>query len=262
MYAFSLLSDLVPLSDTPSTHYPLLYSGLLRGDNYGYFLQTGPREVIAVDAPEGRVMLEILAHKRWTLSALLLTHTHHDHVVHLEELLQKTGCAFYHPQGAEVPGGGRSLKDEEAFRVNGLRVQALETSGHSDLDFSYWFPDLNLCFCGDTLFASGCGRMFAGPPDRFWASLQRLRNLPDATRICCGHDYLADNLRFVRQTLPGLPELLAGEQKASMPLSLAEQKACNPFLLADDPRVASALGFNEADAVGVFKKLRELRNQL
>ncbi|MDF3131111.1 MBL fold metallo-hydrolase [Kiritimatiellaeota bacterium B1221] len=243
-------------------HYPILHSGLLKGDNYGYFVQTGPREVLAVDAPEGRVMLEILKHKSWTLKALLLTHTHHDHVVYLEELLQKTGCAFFHPEGAEVPGGGRGVTDGESFEVNGLRVQALDTSGHSDLDFSYWFPDLDLCFCGDTLFASGCGRMFAGPPERFWASLKRLRELPEATRICCGHDYLGDNLRFVRQTFPNLPVLRSVEGWDVMPLRLAVQRKCNPFLMADDPRIAVSMGLEGADPAMIFKKLRELRNQL
>lgn len=258
----SLLSRSLPLSDQSSDHYPLLHSGRIRGDNYGYFLQTGFGKVLAVDVPDGRRMLQLLGHKNWTLTAVLLTHTHADHVVDLERLLAESGCAFYHPEGAEVPVTGIPLADGEQVDLNGLRFRALDTSGHSPLDFSYWFEDLNLLFCGDTLFASGCGRMFAGPPEKFWNSLLRIRSLPDETRICCGHDYGEDNLLFARKTFPALPRLFDRGINTGMPLSLKEQRRVNPFLRADDPEVASALGQKGEDPVTVFKILRERRNQL
>lgn len=262
MQLSTYLSHSLALSADPSRHFPVLFYGRFSGDNFGYFLQTAPREVIAVDVPEGRLMLKLLDHKGWTLKSLLLTHTHHDHVVFLEEVLDQTGCDFYHPEGAQLPVRGIPLQDGERGEVSGLQFRVIDTSGHSPLDFSYWFPDLDLCFCGDTLFASGCGRMFAGPPERFWNSLQRLRDLPDSTRLCCGHDYFEDNRRFVLQTFPDLPELFPQSREREMPLLLSEQKKHNPFLRADDPEIASALGMDAADPAAVFKKARELRNQL
>jgi hydroxyacylglutathione hydrolase len=240
--------------------FPCLHLGLLKGDNYGYFLQTDPQSVLAVDVPEGHRMLEILAERGWRLEALLLTHTHHDHVVYLQDLLDATGCAFFYPQAAGGLPTGTALSDGSAFELGGLRVEVLDTSGHSDLDFSYWFPDLNLCFCGDSLFAWGCGRMFAGPPERFWHSLCRLRDLPPETRLCCGHDYAVDNRLFLQKTFPGRP--LPAESDGEMPLLLKTQQAENPFLRADDPAIAAALDLKDADPVLVFKSLRELRNQL
>lgn len=240
--------------------YPHLYSGLLHGDNYGYFLETAPQTVLAVDVPDGQVMGRLLAERGWHLAALFLTHTHHDHIRGLPELLAETGCDFYFPAGSSGLPPGIPLAADASVTVAGQRVQVIETSGHSPMDFSYWFPELDLCFCGDTLFAWGCGRMFAGPPEKFWASLCRLRALPPETRLCCGHDYAADNLRFLKQIFPGgsLPQPARGE----MPLVLADQLRQNPFLRADDPAVAAALRLSDADPVTVFSTLRELRNQL
>lgn len=239
---------------------PCLHSGLLHGDNYGYFLQVDAQSVIAVDVPDGQRILEILDARNWVLKALLLTHTHHDHVRGLQTLLDGTGCAFYYPGGAPGLPPGIEMWDDQQFSLCGQRLQIIETSGHSDLDLSVWFPDLSLCFCGDTLFAWGCGRMFAGPPARFWQSLCRLRALPPETRLCCGHDYAADNLCFMARHFPdvSLPAIKEGE----MPLLLKHQRAENPFLRADDPTVALALGLEDAEPVRVFKTMRDLRNQL
>ncbi|MGA0333031.1 MAG: MBL fold metallo-hydrolase [Kiritimatiellia bacterium] len=239
-----------------------LWSGRLRGNNLGYFVQVDARRVIAVDVPDGERMLSLLEERGWELHLLLLTHTHHDHVVNLEKLVEWTGCAFWYPEGADLSVPGSPMRDGEEREALGLRIQAMDTSGHSPLDFSYFFPELPLCFCGDTLFAWGCGRMFTGPAERFWSSLRRLRGLPDETLLCCGHDYFAENSQFLRTFLPQLPEFFPGEGEGEMPLRLGEQKLRNPFLRADDPRVAAALDLAPGEPVEVFKKLRELRNQL
>ena len=256
------LSRSLSLSPDGATSFPVLHCGCIKGDNYGYFLQVDEKRVVAVDVPDGRVMLDILRQQGWTLELLLLTHTHHDHVLHLEDLLKKTGCDFWHPAGATLPVEGTGLRDGEERNVLGLRVQAMETSGHSPLDFSYVFPEVNVCFCGDTLFAWGCGRMFAGPASRFWSSLQRLRELPDETLLCCGHDYREDNRTFALQIFPNSSRWVPEAGEGEMPLHFGEQKRRNPFLSADDPQIAEALGMKGQDPVLVFKKLRELRNQL
>ncbi|WFB37643.1 MBL fold metallo-hydrolase [Kiritimatiellota bacterium B12222] len=254
-------SCLISGSPSQGQAFPLLHYGLFRGDNFGYFVQTSASEVIAVDSPDGKFMLTVLRERGWQLKALLLTHAHHDHVVDLGEVLTETGCAFYKPAGLSGLPMGRAVQDGEVVEVEGLRVEVLETSGHSPMDLSYVFPELKLCFCGDSVFHNGCGRMFAGPASRFWHSLERLRALPDDFFLCCGHDYAADNALFRRQLFPDLPQSDLPSRPHG-PLSLADQRQSNPFLNADDPVLAAALGLSAAQPAEVFKKLRELRNQL
>lgn len=243
-----------------------LHYGIFSEDNFGYFVELDGGKVIAVDVPDGEAMLACLEREKWTLSTILLTHTHWDHVAGLEDVLERTGCELIAPAGASGVSAERWVKDGERFQVGNLSVEAMDTSGHSELDFSYWLPELGICFCGDTLFAWGCGRMFAGPADRFWASIQKLRSLSGDPWLACGHDYADDNLLFMRQQLSGLPRFavlldrVGGMQR--MPVRLSEQIEHNPFLRADDSEIAVALGMKGADPVEVFARLRELRNRL
>ena len=250
------------LSSDPNDCFPLLHYGILEGDNFAYFIQVDERSVLAIDVPDGKKMLATLRENSWKLEALLLTHTHHDHIVGLPEVVEQTGCRFYHPEGAAGIPRGRGLVDGQDLDLHGHQLKVIETSGHSPLDLSFWFPDLHLCFCGDTLFAWGCGRMFSGPASRLWESIKRLRSLPDQTLLCCGHDYAADNRRFYKQALPGLKPLIPIGEEIPMPLDLRTQKRENPFLRADDPEIALALGLENKEPSEVFKKLSELRNHL
>jgi hydroxyacylglutathione hydrolase len=246
--------------------FPELQFRLFSGDNFGYFLRMDERSVVAVDVPDGSEMAACLDREGWTLEAVLLTHTHWDHVAGLEELMSKTGCELIAPAGAAGVPVDRRVEDGERFQVGGLRVEAMDTSGHSELDFSYYLPDPGICFCGDSLFAWGCGRMFAGPPDRFWSSLQKLRGLPGDTLLACGHDYSADNLQFIKKHLAELTRFAeflerVGEMSV-MPVRLSEQIEHNPFLRADDPEIAGVLDLSGADPAAVFARLREMRNRL
>lgn len=254
------------LSADGKNRMPRLHYGILARDNYGYFVELNGGIVIAVDVPVGEVMMDCLERRGWTLSTLLLTHTHWDHVVGLEDLVERTRCTLIAPGGASSVSADRRVKDGEQFVVENLTVEAIDTSGHSELDFSYWLPELGICFCGDTLFAWGCGRMFAGPPERLWASIQRLRALPGDPWLACGHEYADDNLRFMEHHLCSLSRFAEFAGRAgdlpTMPVRLSEQIEHNPFLRADDPEVAEVLGMAGADPVEVFARLRELRNRL
>lgn len=202
------------------------------------------------------------------LGAVLLTHFHHDHVNGLKEVMDTSGCTLFAP--APFEGLPRlHVSDGMNWEVEGLNVVAFETSGHSPLDMCYHLPELHLCFCGDTLFGWGCGRMFAGPADIFWPSLDRLRALPPETRICCGHDFRKENAQFMREQLPQLPWVEEGIQRIQTelleeafpePLILSDQIATNPFLRADDPALAKGIGRAGASPVEVFAELRKRRN--
>jgi len=261
-YFFPAAYHSLDLSSDSKDDFPVLHYGFARGDNLGYFLQISPSSVVAVDSPNGSGMLKMLRDRAWKLEALLLTHTHHDHVVDLPELLDETGCTFYHPKEAKGIPAGHGLEDGDCINLLGLKVEVLETSGHSPLDLSFWFPGLDLCFCGDTLFAWGCGRMFAGPPERFWKSLLRLRSLPEETLLCCGHDYAEENRRFYRQIFPNGPPLSERTNDVLSPMRLRTQIKENPFLKADNPDVARTINCEGQAPEAIFKKLREYRNQL
>lgn len=239
--------------------------------NIGYLLRISGDKALAVDVPDGRELLAMLAAEGRRLDGILLTHGHHDHVNGLEEVRDQTGCPVWVPRGLETSIAGIPVEAGASFRACGLEVRAMDTSGHSPLDFSYLLPDHHVCFCGDTLFAGGCGRMFAGPPGRLWNSLKTLRSLPDGVALCCGHDYASDNYRFATQTLPGMPmfrdmrervEALAEKGEMLMPVTVGDQIRSNLFLMCDYPDIRGALGMADADPAEVFARLRKERDRL
>lgn len=212
-------------------------------ENIGWLLLSPDRRAVSADAPDAADILAVLADRHLRLEAILLTHRHADHTAGLAELVSATGCPIL-----EEPAGQTMTCLEQPLRV-------LDTSGHSPCDRTWYFPTLAVAFVGDTLFDMGCGRMFAGPPERFWSSLLALRALPDDTRLCCGHDYAEVNRRFVSRWFPDwtLPP-------ARLPLLLGEQIRFNPFLMADHPSIAQALRLDHATPPEVFAALRAHRN--
>ncbi|HEV2000699.1 MAG TPA: hydroxyacylglutathione hydrolase, partial [Xanthobacteraceae bacterium] len=141
--------------------------------------------------------------------------------------------------------------------------------GHTAGHISYWFEDERLLFAGDTLFALGCGRPFERPAPVLWDSLKKLRALPDDTRLYCGHEYTLANARFSVTVDPknrALKERLKvieaqrARNEPTLPSTLKEEKATNPFLRADDPAIAEAIGMKGADPAAVFAELRERKN--
>lgn len=228
-------------------------------DNIAWLLAHEAGEVLAVDAPAAAPVLQHLSSHHLRLTRILLTHRHRDHVAGLDVLCRETGCPepCFPPDPARLP----------AFRGQPIRV--MDTSGHSPADFSYWLPGLDICFCGDTLFAGGCGRLFAGPPARMWDALRRLRALPDATWMCMGHDYAVDNFRFASRTFPDTPIFQTrlgqalttrADRRVFAPVRLGDEARGNPMLMADLPDIATALHLDAADPVAVFTQIRENRN--
>jgi hydroxyacylglutathione hydrolase len=137
--------------------------------------------------------------------------------------------------------------------------------GHTRGHIAYWFKDHDALFCGDTLFALGCGRLFEGTPQQMWQSLSRLRDLPDSTQVYCAHEYTQSNARFALTVDPanaalkrrsGEIDRLRAEGQATVPSTLGQERATNPFLRADDPAVAAAVGLSGADPVRVFAEVR------
>ncbi len=234
----------------------------------GWLLADPNGNACAVDVPDADALLSVLAVWGFRLSDLLFTHSHHDHIDRVPKVLHETGCRAWGAPDAGLPVSVQPLQDGDRIRVGEWGIQVMETSGHSPLDLTYVLPEQSLCFCGDTVFDGGCGRMFAGPASVYWASICRIREMPEPMQLCVGHDYAEENYRFACSVLPHNPQLLSKAREASwcapsfpLPIRVGEQKQHNLFFRADDPGVAASLGLTGLPPETVFEELRERKNR-
>jgi hydroxyacylglutathione hydrolase len=242
-------------------------------DNYGVLLHDpGSGATAAIDAPEAAPIEAALRSTGWRLSDILVTHHHADHTGGIAELKARHRCRVVAPHGeaARIPLVDATVGENDKVRVGALEANVLETPGHTAGHISYVFPADKLAFVGDTLFSIGCGRVIEGTPEMMWQSLLKLRALPDDTRIYCGHEYTGANIRFAKTIEPENAALRAREaevdkllaaRKPTIPSTLAEEKAANPFLRADVPEVAKSVGLAGKPAWQVFAEIRERKNR-
>ena len=242
-------------------------------DNYGVLLHdpaTGA--TAAIDAPEAAPVEAALKATGWRLTDILVTHHHADHTGGIAELKAHHRCRVVAPHGeaARIPLVDETVRENDKVRVGGLEGRVIETPGHTAGHISYVFPADKLAFVGDTLFSIGCGRVIEGTPEMMWQSLLKLRGLPDDTRIYCGHEYTKANIRFAKSIESGNSALNAREQevekllaanKPTIPSTIGEEKAANPFLRADVPEVAKSVGLAGPPAWKVFAEIRERKNK-
>ncbi|MEZ5785427.1 MAG: hydroxyacylglutathione hydrolase [Xanthobacteraceae bacterium] len=242
-------------------------------DNYGVLLhdpETGA--TASIDAPDAGAIEAALARTGWQLTDILVTHHHADHTQGVAELKAKYRCRVTAPAGEREPIADVdvSVRDGDVVKVGSLVGKVLETPGHTAGHIAYWFDKDNLAFVGDTLFSIGCGRLFEGTAETMWRSLLKLRGLPDDTLIFCGHEYTQSNIRFAQSVEPGNAALkrraeevdrLRAAGKPTVPSRLGVEKQANPFLRADDPEVAAAVGLAGKPAAQVFGELRERKNK-
>jgi hydroxyacylglutathione hydrolase len=242
-------------------------------DNYGVLLHDPDNgSTAAIDAPEAAPIEAALKATGWRLTDILVTHHHADHTDGIAALKERHRCRVVAPHGeaARIPLVDETVREHDKVRVGALEGSVLETPGHTAGHISYVFPADKLAFVGDTLFSIGCGRVIEGTPEMMWQSLLKLRGLPDDTRIYCGHEYTAANIRFAKTIEPAnaalsararaVDTLLAAHQP-SIPSTIGEEKAANPFLRADVPAVASAVGLAGEPAWKVFAEIRERKNR-
>jgi hydroxyacylglutathione hydrolase len=208
----------------------------------------------------------------WTLTDILVTHHHHDHVGGIGELKQKYGCRVVapHDQTTAIANVDLRVANGDVVKVGDLLARVLETPGHTLDHVSYVFDADKALFAADTLFSIGCGRVFEGTYPMMWESLLKLRALPDDFRLYCGHEYTAANVKFALNVEPDNAALraraeevtrLRADNKPTIPSLLGEEKKANVFLRADDPAVAIKLRMKGAGAADVFGELRERKNK-
>lgn len=238
-------------------------------DNYAVLVHDGD-DTVLVDAPEAGPINAALDEKGWTLTHVLITHHHADHVQALPEVRGNAKVMGPKAEAHKIDGLDETLEDGASFTLGTMPVKAAATPGHTAGPLSYHFPEQGIAFTADTLFAMGCGRLFEGDAATMWASFKVLREmLPDDTKIFCGHEYTLTNAKFAHSVLPDdkavadrLAEVILAREKGepTVPTTMALEKATNPFMRADDPSVAKALGMEGADPVDVFAKLRGVRD--
>jgi hydroxyacylglutathione hydrolase len=217
-------------------------------DNYIWLLHHRGRAAV-VDPGEGAPVIEQLRREGSTLTAILLTHHHADHVGGVEELLSHRSVPVYGPAAESIAEVDHPLGDGDRVDLPdlGLQFEVLDVGGHTRGHIAYYAA--NLLFCGDTLFGGGCGRIFEGTPAQMWRSLSRLAALPPQTAVYCAHEYTEANLRFALAVEPDNPDLhrriesvhsLRSQGQPSVPSTLAEELASNPFLRWRSPAVMAA----------------------
>jgi len=244
---------------------------LCLSDNYGVLLHDAESGATAsIDAPEAAPVEAALKATGWTLTDILVTHHHHDHVGGIAALKAKHKCRVVAPaKGTNIPGVDETVREGDKVKVGSLTANVIETPGHTLDHIAYWFHQDKLAFVGDTLFSIGCGRVIEGNPEMMWASLKKLRDLPNDTEIFCGHEYTLANIKFARTVEPNNAALQAREAEAkqeiaknrpTIPVMIGDEKQANPFLRADIPEVAAGIGMTGKPAAQVFAEIRARKN--
>jgi hydroxyacylglutathione hydrolase len=242
-------------------------------DNFGYLIHDPVTKATAsIDAPEAGPIIKALQREGWTLTDILVTHHHADHVGGIAELKSKYDCRVVapHDKGTAIPLVDERVKEGAVVKVGNLAARVLETPGHTLDHISYVFDADHALFCADTLFSIGCGRVFEGTYPMMWESLLKLRALPNDMKVYCGHEYTASNVKFALAIETNNPALKARAEEVTrqraanqptIPTLIRDEKEANVFLRADVPSVAAAVGLAGKTPAEVFGELRERKNK-
>ena len=239
-----------------------------RSDNYAFLIHNDATGRTAlVDAPEAAPIEAALSARGWMLSDVLITHHHDDHVKGLGPLREKyaprvIGCGA---DAHRLPMLDLAVADGDEVTVAGQVTKVLDVSGHTINHIAFHMPGCAHVFTADSLMALGCGRVFEGTFDQMWASLSRLAALPPETIVCSGHEYTQTNARFALTIEPDNPDLILRAASVAaataagtptVPSTLSDELATNPFLRAGEPLLKAALGMQTATNAEVFAEVR------
>ena len=239
-------------------------------DNYAFLVHNNATQQTAlIDAPEAAPIQAVLDARGWTLTDILITHHHDDHIDGVGVLRTGARVIGAKADAHRLPDLDLAVQEGDEITVCGQRTQVMDVSGHTEGHIAFHMPDAGFAFTADSLMALGCGRLFEGTPAQMWNSMQKLRALPDETLICSGHEYTESNARFAASLDPDNPDLIfrikgiavaraAGQP--TVPSTLTLEKRTNPFLRADLPEFKSVMGMADASAVDVFTKVRALKD--
>lgn len=246
-------------------------------DNYIWLLQdTATQRCAVVDPGDAQPVITWLdAHPEWTLTDILITHHHPDHVGGVETLKARTGAQVCGPANERIPGRDLALHDNQRVSVLGLDFEVIAVPGHTLGHIAFYSAQspAPLLFSGDTLFAGGCGRLFEGTPEQMHGSLTRLAALPAQTLVYCAHEYTLSNLRFAKAADPHNPQVLQrlaeveqlrADKRITLPSTIALERLTNPFLRTTEISVKEKAdewaGHANHSSTSVFAALRSWKN--
>lgn len=241
-------------------------------DNYVYLAHdpasgaTGVVDPAVVDP-----VMDAAAQKGWNITHIINTHHHGDHTGGNLEIKASTGCTIVGPRADKdrIPGIDIEVGDGDTFMLGEATAQVFDVPGHTNGHIAFWFEDSDALFCGDTLFALGCGRVFEGTMDEMWSSLSKLNALPGSTRIFCAHEYTQANGRFALSVEPNnralvdrMAEIDNKRQNGipTVPSTLAEEWETNPFLRPDSADLQQTVGLVGSEAAAVFAETRRRKD--
>jgi hydroxyacylglutathione hydrolase len=261
----------LPSNDKPLTTMLELRAIPALLDNYIWVVSDTSGRAVIVDPGEAAPVVALAA-QGLTPVAVLLTHHHPDHVAGAAEIIERWNIPCHAPDDDRIVAPVEIV--EEGAQLNLLEVpfRVIEVPGHTRSHIA--FIGAGHLFCGDTLFSLGCGRMFEGTPAQMLASLDRLAALPEATRVCCGHEYTLTNGQFARAVDPdnlALQQQIVkasaarARQQPSVPSRICDENACNPFLRTSEQSIRNAVcahsGTMPADRVETFAALRRWKDE-
>ncbi|MEM6684026.1 MAG: hydroxyacylglutathione hydrolase [Pseudomonadota bacterium] len=241
-------------------------------DNYIYLLHDPETKATGVvDPAVADVPLDAAQARGWHITHVLNTHHHMDHVGGNAALKAQTGCTIIGPERdrSRIPDIDVGVDDGDVVTFGSKTAEVFFTPGHTRGHIVYWFAADQALFSGDTLFSMGCGRLFEGTPAQMWASLQKIIDLPDETRVFCGHEYTAANGAFALSVEPEnaalkarMAEVAALRDKAlpTIPSRMDVERATNPFLRPMSQELQRTIGHEGQSLTDVFAKTRQLKD--
>ncbi len=242
-------------------------------DNYAYLIHDPVSgETACVDVPEAAPILTELSARDWRLTDILITHHHSDHIDGVAELRAATGAMVLGAaaDAHRLPPLDLALTEDSSFSIGSDFARVIDVPGHTVGHIAFYFADAGLAFTADSLMAGGCGRLFEGTAAQMWSSLSILAALPPQTLICSGHEYTASNLRFAATLEPDNPALIyridrvaaaRGNGQATVPSTLSEELATNPFLRPHQAQIRASVGMPHATDAETFAEIRKRKDR-
>ncbi|MDC0164667.1 hydroxyacylglutathione hydrolase [Candidatus Pelagibacter bacterium] len=241
-------------------------------DNYSYLIHDNQSNTVAIiDPSEFAPCDKIISKKYKKLDYILNTHHHYDHVGGNKELKKKYNSKIlgFKSDEERIPNIDKLLEDNEEFNIGNIKFTTLFIPGHTTGHIAFYSKTEKVIFTGDTLFSMGCGRVFEGTYEQMFESLNRIKDLPEDTKIYCGHEYTQKNIEFcikynpnndlLKKTKNTIEEKLKNGEP-SIPSTLLKEKQMNIFLRTDDLDVKNILNLKKASNLEIFTKLRDLKD--